>query len=121
MGLRELLEGRLATCDSEHVRTQLHHIFDKMDEPDDAEAKRRGKEHFIINEEDEEEDEEGTGIKQSEKKSPQMYEMDEGRDTMENDDDEDDMDDDFDEEDDEDDDEKMSISDFSVDDEFMQF
>ncbi len=50
-----------------------------------------------------------------------MYEMDEGRDTMENDDDEDDMDDDFDEEDDEDDDEKMSISDFSVDDEFMQF
>ena len=60
MGLRQLLESRLATCDSEHVRTQLHHIFEKMDEPDDAEARRRGKDHFIINEEDEEE-EDGDG------------------------------------------------------------
>ena len=47
--------------------------------------------------------------------------MDEGRDSVEDaEDEEEDMDDEGDEEDDEDDDEKMSISDFSIDDEYAQ-
>jgi len=53
MGLRQLLESRLATCESEHVRTQLYHIFEKMDENDD---RHPGKDQYIINEEDEEDD-----------------------------------------------------------------
>jgi len=126
MGLRHLLESRLINCESEHVRTQLHHIFEKMDEPDESEARRRGKDHFIINEEDEEEDENGDGrvqTKQSEKKQSvkEQFEIDEGQDTMgDQEDEEDDMDDEGDEDDDEEEDEKMSISDFSIDDEYIQ-
>lgn len=33
MGLREMLEERLKSCDNEQVVIQIRHIFAKMDEP----------------------------------------------------------------------------------------
>ena len=108
MGIRAMLEARLAKTESEHVRTQLHHIFDKMDEPE---------EHEVINEEDEEDEVDGVapvGVRESLK----VVQRGEEEDEAEEDEDEEDEDE---EEDEEDEDEKMSISDFSIDAEYKEF
>jgi hypothetical protein len=38
MGLRDMLEKRLLSCQNEQVNVQIKHIFAKMDEPDSETA-----------------------------------------------------------------------------------
>jgi hypothetical protein len=69
MGLREMLERRLETCDNEQVVVQIRHIFAKMDEVTKEEIEwhkqHKGQEQFIIDETDaEDDDEEGLNNKE---------------------------------------------------------
>ncbi len=135
MGLREFLADRFRQSDNQQVKTQIDHIFDKMDEEDEEiwqnqpRQKRGRPEHFVIDEEEAELDDDNNvdGLKK-EKEEKKVQEVVAPEVTIEEEDmiseeGEGGVDEIEDEEDDEDEeeDEKMSISDFSIDEDFFQY
>jgi len=124
MGLREMLEERLKTCNNEQVVIQIRHIFAKMDEPalpSEEGWNKQDQDHLVINEADEEhEDDEDRAEAPADRKPQQSPGFIRAEDEEEEDEDEDDF---LEEEEDDGDetDEKMSISEFSNDEEFAHY
>lgn len=125
MGLREMLEERLKTCNNEQVVIQIRHIFAKMDEPalpSEELWNKQDQDHLVINEADEEhEDDESRAEAPADRKAQQSPGFIRTKDEEEE---EDEDEDDYLEEEDEDGDEtdeKMSISEFSNDEEFAHY
>lgn len=137
MGLREFLGDRFRQSDNQQVKTQIDHIFDKMDEEDEDiwqnnRGHKRGahaEQHFVIDEEEAELDDDNNvdGLKKEKEekkhKDEVVPEVTIEEEDMISDDGEGGVDEIEDEEDDEDEeeDEKMSISDFSIDEDFFQY